>query len=87
MKELPNPAPELRIATEATGAPAQANESSRTTVLPSATALNVDNKRHTVLVVQKTATGRRDRNPREVSVRDNDDPVTGPVWPRGWVEV
>jgi hypothetical protein len=38
VKELPNPASELRIATEATRVPAQANESSRTQVLLSATA-------------------------------------------------
>jgi len=33
----------------------------------------VDNKRYAVLVVQKTAIGRWDRNPTEVSVRDNDN--------------
>lgn len=32
----------------------------------------MENKRYAVLVVQKTAIGRWDRNPREVSVRDND---------------
>lgn len=32
----------------------------------------MDNKRHVVLVVQKTAIGRWDCNPTEVSVRDND---------------
>ena len=72
VKELINPAHELRIAIEATGVPAQGNGSRRTQVLLSATARNVDNKRHAVLVVQKTVTGRWNRNPREVSVRDND---------------
>lgn len=33
----------------------------------------MDNKRYAVLVVQNTSTGRWDRKPREVSVRDNDN--------------
>jgi hypothetical protein len=38
VKELPRPAPALRIGTQAIGVPVQANESSRTQVLISDTA-------------------------------------------------